>query len=454
MSRSPLTAAFMFTLASIATAAACSLETKTDSPRGSSGTAGVPSAGGSGPTGGTGGTGGTSGGSGGGGAGAGGASGGKAGSGGVGVGGMGTGGVSGGGSAGKATAGDGGVAQGGTGGSAGSTTGGAGAGGKAAGGGPTGGAGATAGASGSGGAGNGGGAGVGRSAGCDQNSTITFEPVPGESGQNVGTGEGGYVRIGNRGFAMRLPDDYDNTRPYWLVFGFHWNGGSARDVDTGGTNLYNMAHFGLQKLSNNGAIFVAPDGLGGGWSNSGGQDLAFVDDMVELISQNYCVDTKHIFANGFSYGGGMSYAIACARANVFRGVAIYNGAVLSGCEGGNSPIAYWQMAGQTDNVCTIGAGRTMRDRFVENNGCTPQNPMEPPQPPPYLVNGGHVCTTYQGCTTGYPVRWCAHQSGHGNAIVDGTADLYHTCANPGSTCSDSCRCSWVPQDVWTFFNSL
>jgi hypothetical protein len=454
MRRSPFTAAFVVIAAAIGSAAACSLESSPDLPKGSSGSAGTPSVGGSAPTGGAGSSSGgstsTAGG-----AGSGGASGGAAGGGGVGVGGMGTGGVSTGGSGGQATGGVGGGAQGGTGASAGSN-GGAGEGGKASGGGTAGGAGGTSGASGSGGAGtgNGGGAGVGKSAGCGKSSTITFEQVPGESGQNVGTGEGGYVRIGNRGFAVRLPDDYDNSKPYWLVFGFHWNGGSAKDVDTGGTNLYNMAHFGLQKLSNNGAIFVAPDGLNNGWANSGGQDLQFVDDMVELISQNYCVDTKHIFANGFSYGGGMSYAIACARANVFRGVAIYNGAVLSGCEGGNSPIAYWQMAGQTDNVCTIGAGRTMRDRFVENNGCTPQNPMEPPQPPPYLVNGGHVCTTYSGCTTGYPVRWCAHQSGHGNAIVDGTADLYHTCANPGSTCSDSCRCSWVPQDVWTFFNSL
>jgi hypothetical protein len=306
-----------------------------------------------------------------------------------------------------------------------------------------------------GGAGGGGGSpGVVRSPGCDKNPTMTFEQVPGESGQNVGFGDGGYVRIGDRGFAMRLPDDYDNSRPYPLFFGFHWNGGNSKEVDTGGSNRYEMAHFGLQKLSGNGAFFVAPDGLGGGWANSGGRDLQFVDAMVELITENYCVDMSRLFANGFSYGGGMSYAIACARANVFRGVAIYNGAVLSGCEGGNSPIAYWQMAGQTDNVCTIGAGRAMRDRFVENNGCTEQNPPEPPQPPPYLRNGGHICTTYSGCSSGHPLRWCAHQSGHGNAIVDGTADLYNTCATAPQTCSDSCPCSWVPQDVWSFFTSL
>lgn len=296
------------------------------------------------------------------------------------------------------------------------------------------------------------------SAGCGKTSTLKFTTVPGESGTNVGTGQGGYVTITSggqsRGFAMRLPDNYDNSKPYWLVFGFHWNGGNSKEVDTGGSNGYEMAHFGLQKLSKNGAIFVAPDGIGAGWANSGGRDLTFVDDMVKLIEDNYCVDTGHLFANGFSYGGGMSYAIACARAKVFRAVAIYNGAQLSGCDGGNDPIAFWQMAGLTDGTCTIDMGKSLRDKFVKANGCTAQNPPQPPQPPPYLATGGHVCTTYAGCSTGHPLRWCAHQSGHGNAIVDGTSDLYNTCATPPKSCSTSCPCSWVPTDVWSFFTSL
>jgi len=232
-------------------------------------------------------------------------------------------------------------------------------------------------------------------------------------------------------------------------------GGNSKEVDTGGSNGYVSAHFGLQKLSNNGAIFVAPDGLGGGWSNAGGQDLQFVDDMVKLIEDNYCVDTSHLFANGFSFGGGMSYAVACARAKVFRGVAIYEGAVISGCDGGNDPIAYWQMAGLTDNRCTIDMGVPMRDKFASNNGCAipATEPPRPSQPPPYTTPG-HICTDYTGCSAGHPLRWCVHQSGHGNAIVDGTDDLYNSCATPPKTCSDTCPCSWVPQDVWSWMTAL
>ena len=255
---------------------------------------------------------------------------------------------------------------------------------------------------------------------------------------------------------MRLPDNYDNNTPYWLIFTFHPNGGNISGIDNGGSNGYEMAYYGFQKLSNNGAIFVAPQGLNAGWANSNGEDLVFVDDMVKLIEENYCVDTSHLFANGFSYGGMMTYAIACARANIFRGAAIYEGAALSGCDGGNDPIAYWQMAGLEDGVCTVDMAVPMRDKFARNNGCDipSQEPDRPPYAPPYLNPGGHICTDYTGCSSGYPLRWCVHQSGHGNAIVDGTGDLYNSCATPPNSCSDACPCSWVPEDVWNFWSSL
>ena len=116
-----------------------------------------------------------------------------------------------------------------------------------------------------------------------------------------------------------------------------------------------------------------------------------------------------------------------------------------------APIAYWQMAGTTDGTCTISMATPMRDRFIKNNGCTGPT-TEPPRPS--AISQPHICTDYTGCKTGYPLRWCVHPAGHGNAIVDGTGDLYNSCATPPKTCSDSCKCTWVPADVWKFFTSL
>ncbi|WP_207921547.1 ricin-type beta-trefoil lectin domain protein [Micromonospora sp. KC721] len=237
----------------------------------------------------------------------------------------------------------------------------------------------------------------------------------------------------SRSFILRVPASYNNSNPYRLIFAFHWRGGTMNDVATGGSSGSAWAYYGMQEQSNNSAILVAPQGLGNGWPNSGGEDITFVDDMVRLIDNALCVDTAQRFAMGFSYGGGMSYAIACARANVFRAVAVYAGAQLSGCSGGNQPIAYFGIHGISDNVLNISQGRSLRDRFVRNNGCAAQNPREPSP-----GSRTHITTAYS-CRAGYPVQWAAFDGGHGPGPVDGC-----------SGCEDGVR-TWTKAEVWRFF---
>lgn len=99
--------------------------------------------------------------------------------------------------------------------------------------------------------------------------------------------------------------------------------------------------------------------------------------MIRQFDAGLCVDTNQRFAGGFSYGGGMSFALACARPTVFRAVAVYSSAQLSGGDGGTQPVAYIGLHGLRDPMLPISTGRSLRDRFVRNNGCTPQNPPEP-----------------------------------------------------------------------------
>jgi poly(3-hydroxybutyrate) depolymerase len=239
----------------------------------------------------------------------------------------------------------------------------------------------------------------------------------------------------NRTFILRIPDNYDSNHPYRLVFGFHWNGGTANDVDSGGTSGYPWSYYGLRALSDNSAIFVAPQGFNNGWANSGGEDLVFVDDMIRQIEAGVCVDTTQRFAGGFSYGGGMSYALACARPTVFKAVAVYSGGQLSGCSGGTQPVAYIGLHGLRDPVLNISQGRSLRDRFVRNNGCTAQNPPEPAQ-----GSLTHTVTTYAGCRAGYPVAWAAFDAGHTPGPVDGFPGDFE----PGER-------SWTRAVVWNFF---
>ncbi|WP_084196098.1 RICIN domain-containing protein, partial [Streptosporangium amethystogenes] len=239
-----------------------------------------------------------------------------------------------------------------------------------------------------------------------------------------------------RSFILRTPDNYNNNTPYRLIFGFHWRGGTATEVDSGGTSGYPWSFYGLRQMSNNGAIFVAPQGLNGGWANSGGEDVTLVDDLIRRIEADLCVDTSQRFALGFSYGGGMSYALACTRATVFRAVAVYAGAQLSGCNDGSQPIAYMGLHGIGDSVLNISQGRSLRDRFVRNNGCNAQNPPEPGS-----GSRTHITTTYSGCRVGYPVVWAAFDNGHMPGPVDGTY------AESGIT-------TWTKGEVWRFFSQF
>jgi poly(3-hydroxybutyrate) depolymerase len=238
-----------------------------------------------------------------------------------------------------------------------------------------------------------------------------------------------------RDYIIRIPANYDNNHPYRLIFGFHWRGGSMQDVDGGGTSGAAWSYYGLQAQANNSTIFVAPNGLGGGWGNSGGEDMAFLDEMLKTIQGDLCVDNSLIFSVGFSWGGGMSYAIACDRATIFRAVAVYSGAVLSGCSDGSKPIAYLGIHGIGDTTCGYGGGEDLRNKFVKNNGCTSQTPPKP--------SGGsstHICTKYEGCKDGYPVEWCAFDGGHTPGPVDGGGD-------------DGAK-TWTKTEVWKFFSQF
>jgi poly(3-hydroxybutyrate) depolymerase len=240
----------------------------------------------------------------------------------------------------------------------------------------------------------------------------------------------------NRTFILRIPNGYDNNRPYRLIFAFHWWGGTANDVASGGSSGSTWSYYGQQELSNNSAILVAPQGIDNAWPNSGGQDVTFVDDMLRRIEADLCVDTTQRFAMGFSYGGGMSYALACGRANVFRAVAVFAGAQLSGCSDGSQPIAYMGIHGIGDTVLNISQGRSLRDRFVRNNGCTAQSPREPT-----AGSRTHITTTYSGCRSGYPVVWAAFDGGHTPGPVDGCA------------CEDGAR-TWTKGEVWRFISQF
>jgi len=238
-----------------------------------------------------------------------------------------------------------------------------------------------------------------------------------------------------RDYTIYIPESYDQSTPHKLIFAFHWVGGTMDDVASGGSDGELWAYYGMQRKSEETAILVAPQGIDNGWANTNGDDIAFVDAMSEAIESDLCVDTAQRFATGFSYGGSMSYSIACSRADEFRAVAVISGGELSGCDGGTDPIAYLGIHGISDGTLPIESGRELRDRFVANNGCDEMSPEEPA-----AGSGEHITTEYTGCEEGYPVTWLAFDGGHAPAPVDGGGD--------------SGADTYTPDVIWSFFNQF
>ena len=260
------------------------------------------------------------------------------------------------------------------------------------------------------------------SAGCGKSRTLTNGTIHIESG-------------GTRSYILRAPDNYNANHPYRLVIAYHWMGGTAQQV-ADGTGATEAAYYGLWRPANNSTIFVAPAGLGSGihtgWPNVGGADVAFTDAILAQIEDALCIDTTRVFATGFSYGAGMSYALACARPDVFRAVALFSGAELSGCEGGTRPIAFYASHGVSDPLLDISQGRKLRDHFAEVDGVTPEDPPEPA-----AGSGTHVCTKYEGGSPKYPIEWCAFDGEHTPNPHDA-----------GQTAS------WNPAEAWAFISQF
>ena len=235
----------------------------------------------------------------------------------------------------------------------------------------------------------------------------------------------------SRQWILTLPQNYNNTNPYRLIFGLHWLGGNFQDMVNGATI---RPYYGLQQLSNNSAIFVAPNGLNNGWANSGGEDITFVQQMLQTLDADLCINEKLRFSTGFSYGGAMSYSIACTLGKTFRAVGVLSGALLSGCAGGSDPVAYYGQHGVSDSVLNIAQGRQLRDTFIRNNGCTAQNAPEPAK-----GSRTHIKTVYSGCAADKPVIFNAFDGDHVPTPTDGGSNKDTT---------------FTGTEVWNFFSQF
>ena len=234
----------------------------------------------------------------------------------------------------------------------------------------------------------------------------------------------------SRKYILRAPDNYDNNHAYRLVFAYAESGSSAMSVAT--RNYFTLATLDTSKTT----IFAAPDAENGAgsWSKS---DVELTDAILAQLEGDLCIDKTRIFATGFSFGGAMSLALACTRAEVFRGVAFFSGADLTGsCTATlTKPIAYYASQASQDSTGTPmpSSGRVKQAEFAAVNGCT----SEPSATTFPAAGQPHRCTIYKNCSAGHPTEYCVFDGPHGWEPRD-----------PGQTMS------WNAPEAWKFITQF
>lgn len=231
----------------------------------------------------------------------------------------------------------------------------------------------------------------------------------------------------NRTFIMHVPSAYKGDKAVPLVVDYHPIGGSGQG------ELSQSPYKG--KTDPEGIITLYPDGtakpggMGNGWNVgpccSNDDDVKFSREMIKAVEEKVCIDTKRVYATGFSMGGGMSNHVACNMSDIYAAVAPaamdLNTTNSASCNP-ERPIPIIMFRGTSDPVCRyqggdsgfndglnfLGAEKNFKF-WADKNGCTGS--------PSKNSNG---CDEYSNCKDGVKVILCTKQGGghdYGDANV-------------------------------------
>lgn len=225
-----------------------------------------------------------------------------------------------------------------------------------------------------------------------------------------------------RSFVYYAPQSLDPNKPAPLVIlphGYILDGAAMFDI-TRYSELADKENF----------VAIFPDGVNTTWSfggsecrstalgilpDSGVDDQAFVDAMIEFASADQCIDREHMFVTGWSMGGYFSNEIGCLRSDI-RAIAPHSGGShdLSKCPQMRKPVLIMHF--EPDGLIPYRCGVETRDRWVERNGCQATSPEIK------MVNGGS-CEYYKGCPADAQVAFCtfAIPPGIRTELIDGHA---------------------------------
>lgn len=292
------------------------------------------------------------------------------------------------------------------------------------------------------------------SLGCGKNSTL-------QATKSVENGQRFEMKVNGetREFFITLPKNYNNTKPYKILFAHHCMGSNAEDfVHHSPDYDHPSPYYGQQVLDTEGNyIFVSPRGDTDGmpWSMKSSKDHVFFGQLLTLLENNYCIDTSRVFATGFSFGAMFTNSLAQDFQDRIRAVAVYAVADYNIWLPQDEhlekklPIAWMAVHGKNDGRCNYDRAKTSAlVRILKNNGKPDANgnftDASAEKPEEVQGNTGHVCYDFKTVDPRFPVKFCSWPGDHQWTAHD----------NGSMAVGAGWEQTWVPQEVHKFFEQF
>ena len=190
-----------------------------------------------------------------------------------------------------------------------------------------------------------------------------------------------------REYLLHVPRGYDGARPTPLVISLHgamlWPGSQMH------ISRWNRV------ADEHGFLVAYPAGTGAGpraWFMEGRAtpsrmpDVVFVSQLIDALEASYNIDPARIYADGFSNGGGMAFALSCTLADRIAAVGMVSAARSldwTWCPA-HRPVPSIAFHGTADPLVPFDGGRTpagpdvfpsvrsFTATWARRNGCAPR----------------------------------------------------------------------------------
>lgn len=232
----------------------------------------------------------------------------------------------------------------------------------------------------------------------------------------------------DRTYEIHVPSTYNPTTPMPLVLGFHGfnntpsilNGMSGLNTQADRRGFITVMPWGTRAGAPPGATTDLGWNAGaccGSPPGAGHDDVQLTRDILARVEADYCIDTRRVWATGFSNGAMLTHRLACDLADRIAAIAPVSGTIAipaSSCHP-SRPIAVLTSHGTADTRVPWGGGgpgnatsvpTTIAD-WAMRDSCT-DTPREI-----YRMGVAH-CDQQRACAGGSEVRLCTIDGGtHG-----------------------------------------